>query len=197
MDGFRLNLIFLSKHMQIMMDPRAVTCETCVVCQTQTTDPFRPTYCDHTFCKNCALVEMKSGRQRCRICKEPLHFLVRVMDQFRRPFKICPMRDYVMLTRYLVACILMMVIVDTACLVTSGLTAGLVWPLLLLYLMVSIVIHTIAWVILLAYRAVMWIRYVVWVISHRLAWCQEKRPITTSNITTTKIIGVIYILLHL
>ena len=26
---------------------------------------------------------------------------------------------------------------------------------------------------------------------------QEKRPITTSNITTTKIIGVIYILLHL
>jgi len=81
------------------------------------------------------------------------------------------MRDYVMLTWYLlVACILMMVIVDTACLVTSGLTVGLVWPLLLPYLMVSIVIHTIAWVILLAFRAVMWIRYVVWVIGHRLAW---------------------------
>ena len=101
---------------------------------------------------------------RC-VVKHYIYFLFKAIHQFRRPFIIYTLRDNVMLSWNLVVfCLLVIVVVDLICVLSSSVIVGVVWPLLLLYFLVSVIIHIIVWFFTLNFCILMWIRYFVWVI---------------------------------
>ena len=134
------------------MDPRAApTYETYVICQTQTTDSFRPSYCIHIYCSICALVEMKVGKQWCNYLKG----YTTLLDQHYKLVQVT-----VMLSWYLAVASWWWVFVDIAYMGTSGFTIGLIWSLPLVYYQSTywfyLFIHAIVWLVLLAFNVIMW-----------------------------------------
>jgi hypothetical protein len=150
------------------MDPIAYPA--CVKCQITITHRFNPTCSNHYYCSTCALREIRDGKP-CKVCGKALYFLLKAIHQFRSPFIIYTLRDNVMLSWNLVVfCVLAIVVVDLICVMSSSVIVGVIWPLLLLYFLVSVIIHIIAWFVTHSFCILILIRYFVWVIGSHVAW---------------------------